>query len=358
MNFKPIEITPLNGAYYPANPPSLTLQNFTSGAFQNEANAYIQKSDEVRPPLIRLYNQLYFWMYGKSTNFVVVGKQNQLFSYDYWSSFIGFNYKGHRKLVEDVQSIKRLQDSLSTMGKEFLYVIAPNKVRCMPEFLPDALQSTPGDTSNYNKVLKLFKQHRVKYLDLNAHFANSFKEYKYPIFANTSTHWSAYGMSLSLQKIFGSLELMNKENVINLKFRNWTLKDSTLNSDKDMSEIMNLILPIETESLAFPKAEQDLNRSLRPVKPFVIGDSFFWNILGLSYLTRILDVNAHFYYYNVTHKSINSLNDESLNKRNARLDVEGSDFVIFVTTEANLGNLTYDFPKRFFEDSKKVLRSN
>ncbi|MDZ7848084.1 MAG: hypothetical protein U5L96_15760 [Owenweeksia sp.] len=46
------------------------------------------------------------------------------------------------------------------MGKPLLCVIAPNKVRYMPENLPENYVKEPGDTSNYSRAVRLLRREK------------------------------------------------------------------------------------------------------------------------------------------------------------------------------------------------------
>lgn len=357
LSFTVFEVAPLSGVHYSVDRPSLTFPGFYSGNFQTQVETFFKSSDAMRPPFIKVHNQLHYFKTGKSTNFVVVGKEDQLFSYDYWSAYKGFNYKGYTALKADVIKLKKLQNALRLLNKPFLYVIAPNKVRYMPEFLPNDLDGAPTDSCDYRTTLRLFKEMDINYLDLNAVFLQLKDTVRYPLFANTSIHWSGYGMSLGIQRILDSLENLGSEDILNLKFKNWHLQDSSITADKDMADLMNLVWPISTQKLAFPTVDLNNQSAAKPAKPFVVGDSFFWNLYYWDYRFQLLDEDMRFWYYNNKEMRF-CLPDTVLHGKNASSLIETSDFVVFVTTEANLKNLTYGFPERFFKDEAKRDSAN
>ncbi|MDZ7848085.1 MAG: hypothetical protein U5L96_15765 [Owenweeksia sp.] len=51
-------------------------------------------------------NQLYYWIYGRSTNFVVPGKNDQLFSWDYWSAYRGLNEVGADNMQHKINNLR------------------------------------------------------------------------------------------------------------------------------------------------------------------------------------------------------------------------------------------------------------
>ncbi len=350
--FKLAELEPLHGAYHLPDTVSPTLSHIASGEFQEKYSAYYEYQIGFRPFFIRLRNQLYFWFFQKSTNHIVIGNNNQLFPWDYWFAYVGQYSISEDTVNHRVELIKELSDSLKAKNKTFLCVIAPNKVRCMPEIIPREHASTPSSKTTYHKFLQAFGETDVPLLDLNDYFLKAIDTSRYPLFANTSVHWSGYGMNLGMKKMLEELERLSGKDIVNLEFEGWEMKDSTIVSDVDMSNLMNLLIPYQTEKLAFPVYKNLKEQQAQPARILIIGDSFFWNFYNFTIIWEVFDLKSRFWYYNNTQMDMEQ-KSTPISELSEHAAVDSADFVIIMATEINLYQFPYGFPEAYLYEYKE-----
>lgn len=349
-----IEFKKLEGAYVPPGKPEWNNKNWKEGIAQDQFGQYFKYNTGFRPFLIRLHNQTRYNLYSVAPSYIVVGKQNQFFSWDYWSAYYGLNFIGADSMQTKMEWLSTFVDSMEVKGKTVLCVIAPNKVRYIPETLPNDLSSVPGGQTNYDEALLQMERLNIPYTDLNKWFLEMKDTVQYPLFANTSTHWSGYGMNLGMQRTLDELEQRSGKDIINLRFDGWDFSDHILNSDRDMVDLMNLLEPIKTEPLAYPNWNWEGQDSAKPAKALIVGDSFFWNYYAWDEIKKIFDErHTKFWYYNNTQMDLYQ-DTTSVRFLSERAVIEDVDFVIFLGTEANMHLLPYGFPKAYFEDTTRV----
>lgn len=346
------EEKPLNGAIEEPPKPQLSSKSWWEGSFQQGYSAYYEYQVGLRPFLIRLRNQLYYWMYDQSTTYVVPGKSDQFFSWDYWAAYRGLDFVGVDTISARVERIAALRQRLNLVGKELLVVIAPNKVRYMPELLPERLDKLPGKETNYRFYRHRLKRAEVPLLDFNDCFIQAKDTVLKPLFANTSIHWSGYGMHLAISKIIDTLEVLGQRNHINMRYADWVMADSAISSDRDMVDLMNLLLPPSTEPLAFPDYNLDTLDTATPVKMLLVGDSFFWNFYSFPVRHQIFAPESRFWYYNNTQMDLAG-NRTPVDSLSATRAVSGVDYVIILATESNLDRFPYGFPGDYLEEGKR-----
>ncbi len=127
----------------------------------------------------------------------------------------------------------------------------------MPENLPERLSKEPAKLTNYESYSRLIVEAGIPLLDLNGEFLNYKDTVLKPLFSNTSTHWSGYGMHLGMSTLIDQLEGLGQRSLINMRYAEWVMKDSCIDSDRDMVDLMNLLYPPSTELLAFPVYDLD-----------------------------------------------------------------------------------------------------
>lgn len=348
-----VGLVPLKGVTVEPKKPELTTSNWWSGLYQQNYSSYYEYHIGLRPLLIRLRNQLYYWFYHQSTTYVVPGRDGQFFSWDYWASYRGLDFVGKDSVEARAERIGQLRDQLNQTGKELLVVMAPNKVRYMPENLPERLDKSPGSQTNYECYRNALERTGIPVLDFNEDFIKAKDTVLTPLFANTSIHWSGYGMHLAINAIIETLESLGQRNHINLGYTKWETMDSSISSDRDMVDLMNLLLPPDTEELAFPVYSLNSSGDACPVKLLLIGDSFFWNFYSFPVRYQIFAPESRFWYYNRTQMDLSG-NRTPVETLSATRAVSEVDYVVILATEANLDRFPYGFPADYLGELKRL----
>ncbi len=344
--FKPFEQRPLSGAYNLPDTVPLTLGNWASGQFQDKYSPFYEYDIGFRPSFVRLRNQLYYWTYHKSTNYISVGKQDQLYAWNYWAPYWGLDLVTEDSVAARVQRVALLREKLDSMGVPLLVVVGANKVRYMPEYLPDDLQQEERLPNNYQNYLPAFRKAGITVVDFNAVFSGLKPKVGKAMFPNTGTHWSAYGMGMCLDSIISFADRNQNDALHNLTVDGFIKRDSIVESDIDLSNDLNLWFPIDRQPNLFPDIE--ISKNGRKARLFVIGDSFYWNLYQLDAFYEVVDSSSHYWYYNNTDIAFNGERHPVEEYNPVELAAE-ADAVILLATEANLHLFPFEFPKEFLQ---------
>ncbi len=342
--FKPFEEIPLSGAYHLPDTVPLTIDNWTSGQFQEKYSPFYEYDMGFRPSFVRLRNQLYYWTYHKSTNYISVGKEDQLFAWNYWAPYWGLDLVPDDTVTQRVNRIFLLKQKLDSMGVPLLVVIGANKVRYMPEYLPDGLQREERLPNNYRNYLPALTRAGIPVVDFNEVFIGLKPEIGRAMFPNTGTHWSAYGMGMCLDSIISFTDRKRNGAINDLAVNGFIKRDSIVESDIDLSNDLNLWYPIKRQQNLFPNIEVKNNG--RKAKLFVIGDSFYWNLYQLEAFYEVVDSSSHYWYYNNTDIAFDGTRHPVEEYDAVKLASE-ADAVILLATEANLHLFPFEFPEEF-----------
>ncbi|NVK28980.1 MAG: hypothetical protein HWE14_13085 [Flavobacteriia bacterium] len=337
------EIRDVNGVETPLESNPLTWNRWATEEFQDQFSADFKRNLVARPAFIRTHNQLFYSVYGESKTYVVIGLNNQLFAYNYFPAFRGFDLQSEEVWKAKVHGLKRLQDTLEKHGIPLLVAIAPNKVRLMPENLPDELKKYPGEVTNLRRFVSLAGQEGVNVFDFNAYF-ESLNQVDL-LTRNTGTHWSGYGATLAMDTL---LDLLNRtdEKWSGLSYEQGYFKDSLVDGDMELADHLNLWVSVKTENATVPKIEYD---TLGVVKPDIlfVADSYFWTINSLKLNHNLLSPAHSLWYYNST--NFDSRHGEiAVDSLNRWDEILRRDAVVILATESNL----VDFPFGLIEDLK------
>lgn len=335
-----IEEQPLSGAYNLPDTVPLTAKNWFSGEFQNLYSPYYEYQIGFRPSCVRLNNQLNYLVNHKSTNYVLIGKEKQLYAWNYWAPFNGQDYIGKDFVEAQVQSIIKVKHRLDSIGVPLMVIIGSNKVRYMPEYLPNSYSKEEKQPNNYQEFLKALGETDIKLVDFNEIVLKMKPEIGKSMFPNSGTHWSAYCMGLCLDSI---TSYANRKHADTLKMANVTgyfRADSIVNSDIDLANDLNLMSNWERQPNLFPKTK--VSAKGRKVKLFVVGDSFYWNLYQLNSFYEVADSSSHYWYYNNTDIAFDGLRLPVETFCAADL-IKESDVVVLLATEANLNTFPFGF---------------
>ena len=126
---------------------------------------------------------------------VIAGKDGWLFFADTLGDYTGTELMSSRELFSAASNVALMDAYCRSTGKEFAFIIAPNKNSLYGEFMPD--YGVTARTSNAEKFHGLLEQFGVSYVDLFAAFD---EEQEILYFAHDS-HWNSRGAALGADLI-------------------------------------------------------------------------------------------------------------------------------------------------------------
>lgn len=322
--FHPFKTIPLAGAEFVPDAKPLSIDNWISLDWQKNVGQRTKKTFGFRPHFVRFYNQVLFSFFDE-INPQVFAQGDTLYERGYLPAIHGEDYLGDEQIDLKMDSLKQFQAALNKQGKELFIVIAPNKRRSFQTF--DSL----GAKTNYDAFMTRFRKGGFNVIDALAYFENHANSSPYPLHSKQGTHWSIYGAYVSATQL---QEQLNRHQIETPKMVIDSLEIAPpRNTDKDLRDLLNVMLPPNKEQLAYPSLKFEGN--IKP-KAVVIGDSYYWSYYYLGIHQGLFDAQSSFFYYNksVVYEDINS--KEPLTDEHRENALEESDIVILLMSEPSL----------------------
>lgn len=182
-------------------------------SFENYFNEYFG----FRDSMVVHYNRFYVHALGLSPKpKVLVGTEGWLY---YKSEAVPDghsldDYQGksplsHNQIDEIVNNLTEIQTQLSQKNIQFIVVVAPSKHTIYPEFLPDHIQESPGET-RFDQIIGEFENSESNpILDLREPLMSK-KEDK-QLYYKTDSHWNSYGAFIAYEELMNVMEENNPE---------------------------------------------------------------------------------------------------------------------------------------------------
>ena len=110
-------------------------------------------------------------------------------------------------ITKTIDLIKEFERALANRGIQLTVAMVPIKARIYAEFLPDDIKLSDYTTSNYDRMLGVFKSQGVNAADLNSAFLNSnSRTGDTPLFFRLDSHWTPTGAMVAAEAVKKSLE--------------------------------------------------------------------------------------------------------------------------------------------------------
>lgn len=341
----------LKGAITPAPDVDFSFSGWFDGSYQKAKEEYLNENFGFRNDMVRLHNQINYSLFKIARiNGAVVGKENYLYEQKYIEEYYGRNFIGDSAIDQRVFKIKRLADTLNSLNKKLIVVMAPSKARFFPEFIPDSLRGSIGPC-NYDRYADDFARAGIITMDCNKYFAHLRDTCSFPLFAKYGIHWSLYGASFVRDSL---LNLIGK--VTNKTLPRWDkqfyVSPTPLDTDNDLGDAMNLIFKMKSGPLAYPTYTLPEGVQPVPVRLISIGDSFYWTMITLKIHEALVD--DQFWYYNNEvwparyRPDQNRLTYGDLNMRD---EINNGEVFLLICSELNISDIGF----LFVDDAYKLF---
>jgi hypothetical protein len=344
MRFHPFKEKPLNGAFILAEKPQFTKANWNSGEFQEKGERYLKDHTGFRNFLVRLQNQVDFSLFRQANaEGAVIGKNKQLYEYDYIRSWLAIDYPGESFIEQKLNRTKYVQEYLKREKNiDLVVVFEPGKASFYPENIPSIYAGKKNGLSTYDHYLAKAKVTGIDYIDLNEYFLQLKPESEYPLFPPLGTHWSIYGMRFVADSLIRFIE--NRRNIDLPEFYADSIEISSKprDTDDDVIRTMNLLFSLKEVDLAYPVFSFDtVSPKYRPMV-LVVADSYYWNIFNTR-IPKHLFANEAFWYFNSLVYPDNYYKPVHTRDLDIRQEVEKQEVIFLMITERFLHKFDWTF---------------
>ncbi len=347
IKFNLINEKPLNGAIVEIEKSHLKLKDWFNGKYQHETETYLNENFGFRKTFIRINNQIRFNLF-KKTNAkdVIIGNNNYLYEINYIKSYLGIDFLGYDIIKERVKKIKTIQDSLKSMGKEFIVIFAPSKVKFFPEYIPEKY-IVEKNISNYEIFAQEFLNNNINHIDFNKYFFENKNKSQYPLFPQYGIHWSDYGSCLAADSIIKYIEKLKDIDMPNFNIIGYEI-DKPRSRDNDIADGLNIFSKLKTYDMAYAIVEHESDSNKIKPSSTVISDSFYWGMFEFHFITQAFSKNS-FWYYNSEVFVANEGTKRYRVDLNLKKEIENTDIFILIGTEPSLKKLGWGIIDQMYD---------
>jgi hypothetical protein len=344
LGFHPFREKPLNGAFKLAGKPQLNTSNWKSGEFQENTERYLKDNSGFRNFLVRLQNQLDFSLFRQANaEGAVVGKNKQLYEYDYIRSWLAIDYPGDSFIEKKLQRTKYVQEYLKReKGIDLVVVFEPGKASFYPEYIPAKYADLKSGPSTYDRYRQKATELGIDFIDFQQYFLKLKKGSEYPLFPRYGTHWSVYGMQFAADSLLRLIESRRSITLTKVSVQSTETSKRPRDTDDDVLKTMNLLFPLKGEKLAYPVFSIDTTHPGDKPMVLVVADSYYWNIFNTR-IPKYVFANEAFWYFNTAVYPENYIKPSFTKDLDLRSEVEKQDVIFLMVTERFVHKFDWNF---------------
>lgn len=337
----------LSGAVTPISDPVFSWGSWWTGAYQQQKNVYLNDNTGCRPDLVRLNNQVDYWLYDKlHANGVVIGKDECLYEKFYIDEYNGLDFMGDDYIGKEIIKLKKVQDTLEHLGKTFVFIYAPSKAWYFPDkFPPSLIKKGVIQGTNYETFKRLGNTIGLHQLDFNGWFLAMKDTTKHLLFSKLGTHWTVYGSLLASDSLIKYIEKVRNIHIPELQWKEIVYNDTPKRTDDDLAAGLNLISRFKKERFSYPNYFYNDEGNRTKPKAIYIGDSFLWTLVNNGLMNSINKDWQVWYYFNEawTNKSFSGLEPmRYLEDFRWQNDLLNTDYVVVLYTPANFKGFNFN----------------
>ncbi len=332
----------LKGAIERVEKPTFHVDAWLQGNFQKKTDSYYNQNFGFRASLVRLNNQLRFWLFGAiKAKGVVTGKDGYLYEYGYIETIKGGDFVGEAAIDKTLKKLEKLRDTLHQRGTDLVVLFAAGKGYYHPEFIADKYQPNVRSLSNFDYYTQQIAKTSIPYIDCNRWFRAMKDTTTYPLFPKTGTHWTKYADLLVADSLSHFISNLRGIETPQIKIYDIEYPEAPRGRDNDIGDGMNLWFDMTNIGLAYPKYKiEKTENSVRP-KVLTIADSFYWGIYGEGFQWKLF--NGEFWYYNNEIYPPKNGRKYVKDLQKIQSELEGQDVILLISTDTNLERFPYGF---------------
>ena len=168
--------------------------------YLSQLQSYVNDRFFLRQKLITLDRRMSSLLGVSGESSVIAGKDGWLFFAETLDDYTGTNLMSSRELFSAASNVALMDEYCRTNGKEFTFIIAPNKNSLYGQFMPD--YGVTAKTSNAKQFHDLLDQLQVEYVDL----FTALGEIPETLYFAHDSHWNSKAAALGsdlMNRCFG-----------------------------------------------------------------------------------------------------------------------------------------------------------
>ena len=273
-------------------------------SFQNSISARIDNHLPLRNWLLRVGNEFDYRILRASRMFenqIVIGKGGVLFSMVYVAEALGYRPQMPDAYFHEIAGkLKRLHTLLAQRNISLVVLGTPSKLSVARDAVPVWFgDHRPGEPRNYDRMVKIFGELGVPFVDGRAAMLNSEFNGREPLFGRGGVHWNLLGAYAGARPMFDRLLIeRSPEPASRLVLDSVAFAQPPSTQDRDLLTILNLLFPDRRYSS--PRLTLRLEGRPLPKPIALVGTSFLDSVLELLELSAIAPRVPQLSYLTVT----------------------------------------------------------
>lgn len=348
FKFNFVKMQPLGGDYKFAPRPAFSIEEWDSAYYQKKYTEYVNDHIGFREFFLRSYNQVWFSLFRVvHVQDLIVGKNLCLYERNYINDFTGISFRGEQVIEEQLRKARIIQDSLQKRNIKLILYFAPGKASFFPENIPEKYLEKSIPQTNYKCYTQKCKKMGLNYFDMNSYFISQKEKSEYSLYNYGGIHWSLYGMTIAFDSLCRYMGNLQGAPLPHLVIDEVVLSDTARETDNDIEKALNLLFDLPHKKYAYPKVR--FVESAETIKPrvLVVADSYWWNVFGSGYTSKAFG-GSSFWYYNEQAYNDMGMPEARTDTMDFKNEVNKYQFVILLSTEANLYRFGYNFIERLY----------
>ncbi len=346
-----IKSAPLNGEYTLADDTAFSWRNWFKGSFGKSESNYINDNIGFRPDLVRLYDQVDYSLFKKiHSEWRLLGDRDCIFQDMHIYSYLGRDYDGYPYILEKVRKMKAIQDTLSRLGKSFIFVQTPCKAFYYPEYFPPQFKDVAKGPNNYDAYKRIADSLGLNQVDFNRWFVDMKSSSKELLYPKQGFHWSVYGSLLAADSMVKYIERLRKMRMVHPVWTNIVHTTKARSWDDDIARSINLVFPLTTETFSYPEVHFEGGQAATKPRVIYIGDSFLFQWVDEGIMDNT-DRNWQIWYYNrmLINDQLKVADKYPLTDSFEVSEMKKADCIIVMFTSRNLSKMGVDFVEKTYD---------
>ena len=202
----------------------------------------------LRPILIKTNSFINIKLFHASPRTdVVIGKNGWLFFDTNVDGVSLEDFYGKALFTDDeLSTIKnnllRLKTRLAQQNIDLVVVLTSNKQSIYSEFLPTYIQQKKGVSTRADQLDKIAQEINLDYVDTRTPLEQAKKEYPYPLYYKTDTHWNDLGAFVAFKEIAKTIKARGYRINDFYKTSNLIVNSSVIKSCCDLAGMLNFVV--------------------------------------------------------------------------------------------------------------------
>ena len=353
-HFKPFKTKELMGYFLKPEKPKFRWEWYKNGYFQQSIEKYITNNYGFREPIIRLYHQYCWDLFGKEyVSYIYSGKERWLYYdhniEDYYGTEMYHWYPNaeaaRQGYEQEVRLLNKVKGILEDYDVTLMTFIAPSKNVIYPEYLP----RREKDTTTLNPreyFARRFKETGMPCFEMNDYFMKMKDTCSFYLFPPTGDHWT-FSCVYATDSLLRFMEQQRGIKLPHFEYGNEYHSECRIGDDqnRDLEGELNLLRPITfNPKYAYKELDYWVVGDSTTVKPsaLFIGNSFLLRTIAYVPPKEVFSDFQFWYYNRVAYQGLDRLIDSVsfLNRLDYLLD---ADYIVWFSSASQMYRATEGF---------------